>query len=223
MVKRHASASFGGAWVFPGGVLDADDETAAKACATLNSRTADATLGLESGGLAYFSAAVRELFEETGLLLADAEPTDADALRSCLLEGTQPWSRLVADNNIKLALERLYYVSYWITPAALPKRYSTRFFIAEYAGNARPLACGGEVLDCRWLSARRALEFADQGQIELHFPTRITLEGLARHANLGSLMQWASCRAKEGVACIFPDLPEREAVLEAVAKSDRRE
>ncbi len=223
MVKRHAASSFGGAWVFPGGVLDPDDETAARRCSNLDERTADETLGVEFGGLAYFSAAVRELFEETGLLLAESEPQDAQTLRSCLLDGSQSWSELVADRGIRLALRELYYVSFWITPVALPKRYSTRFFIAEYAGDRQPSACGGEVLDCRWLSARQALKFADEGQIELHFPTRITLEGLAKHADLPSLMHWASCQAGDGVPCIFPALPEKRAVLEAVAKSGRRE
>ncbi|MDJ0916721.1 MAG: NUDIX hydrolase [Woeseiaceae bacterium] len=222
MVKRHASSSFGGAWVFPGGVLDADDEAAAARCGALSAEAANETLAVDAGGLAYYSAAIRELFEETGILLADDETPDAPALRSSLLDGGRPWAEVVAERDIKLSLSALCYVSYWITPRTLPKRYSTRFFIAEYEGRTEPEACGGEVLDCRWLSARHALELADEGRIELHFPTRITLQGLAGHKTIQALMQWARCQANRGVPCIFPELPEERAVLEAVARGGQQ-
>ncbi|MDJ0759353.1 MAG: NUDIX hydrolase [Woeseiaceae bacterium] len=223
MVRRHASSSFGGAWVFPGGVLDNDDEAAAERCGSLSAETANATLAVDAGGLAYFSAAIRELFEETGILLADAETPDAATIRSDLLDGSRPWSELVAERDVKLSLPALCYISHWITPRVLPKRYSTRFFIAEYTGRAEPNACGGEVLDCRWLSAHRALELAERGHIELHLPTQITLQGLVRHKNVQTLMQWARCQADQGVPCIFPELPEERAVLEAVARGGRQE
>ncbi len=223
MVKRHASSSFGGAWVFPGGVLDNDDEAAAEHCGSLSADTANSTLAVHEGGLAYFSAAIRELFEETGILLADAETPDAETMRASLLDGSGSWSELVAERDIRLSLPALCYVSFWITPRMLPQRYSTRFFIAEYDGIAEPEACGGEVLDCRWLTAQRALELAEQGSIELHFPTQITLQGLACHKTVETLMQWARCQADQGVPCIFPELPEERAVLEAVARGGRQE
>lgn len=218
MVKRHAAASFGGAWVFPGGVVDSDDETVAAAGGTLSAQRANSMLGVESGGLGYFSAALRELFEETGVLLAESVPADIDALRSALLDGSQTWAGLVAQNDIALSLARLHYVSFWITPEALPKRYSTRFFAAEAPATATASACGGEVLDCRWLTARSALESAEEGSIKLHFPTRITLQALAEHASVRDMMRWARGCAVAGVPCIFPERPSRDAVLDAVAR-----
>ena len=112
-------------------------------------------------------------------------------LRSALLDGSQTWAGLVAQNDIALSLARLHYVSFWITPEALPKRYSTRFFAAEAPATATASACGGEVLDCRWLTARSALESAEEGSIKLHFPTRITLQALAEHASVRDMMRWA--------------------------------
>lgn len=218
MVKRHEASAFGGAWVFPGGVVDGDDEALASQHGTLSASTANSILGVDSGGLAYFSAALRELFEETGVLLANTPPTGLDALRSELLDGTHTWADLVAQHDIALALSDLHYVSFWITPEALPKRYSTRFFVAEAPTESFATACGGEVLDCRWLTAQRALESAEEGGIKLHFPTQITLQSLAKHANVSDLLRWARGCADAGVPCIFPAQPSRDAVLAAVGQ-----
>lgn len=218
MVKRHEASSFGGAWVFPGGVVDSDDELVAARQDALTTDAANSILGVESGGLGYFSAALRELFEETGVLLADPVPSDVGALRAGLLDGSRNWAELVAQHQIALRLSGLHYVSFWITPEALPKRYSTRFFVAEAPQTSVASACGGEVLDCRWLTARSALESAEQGGIKLHFPTRITLEALAEHGSVRDLLRWARGCAEAGVPCIFPERPSRDAVLDAVAK-----
>ena len=222
MVKRDQASSFGGAWVFPGGVIDADDERVASQHGALPAEKANAILDVESGGLAYFSAAIRELFEETGVLLADAVPSRLDTLRAALLDGTRTWAELIAQNDIRLGVADLHYVSFWITPPSLPKRYSTRFFVAEAPGTAAASACGGEVLDCRWLTARKALESAEKGNIRLHFPTQITLEVLAKHASIDDLMRWARGCADAGVPCIFPERANRDAVLEAAGRPGKR-
>ena len=218
MVKRHEASAFGGAWVFPGGVVDGDDELVGVEHGTLSAEVANAILGVESGGLGYFSAALRELFEETGVLLASPVPEGLDALRAGLLDGRRTWAELVAEHDIATGFSDLHYISFWITPKGLPKRYSTRFFVAEARGDASATACGGEVLDCRWLTARRALESAEEGSMRLHFPTQITLESLARHTSIADLMRWARGCADSGVPCIFPERPNRDAVLDAVGR-----
>ena len=81
MVKRHAGASFGAAYAFPGGVLDPEDRLIHEYCEGLSAEEADARLGVPHEALDYYSAAIRELFEESGVLLADVlsvtEPLDA--------------------------------------------------------------------------------------------------------------------------------------------------
>lgn len=220
MVKRDPRASFGGAFVFPGGVLDADDELIASEFGNLESARANRLLGLDAGGLAYYGAALRELFEETGVLLT-RPPIDSRAdLREGLLAGSLSWGDCLRPHGTSLELDRLHYVSYWITPETLPKRYSTRFFVTAAHDQTEATPCGREVHACRWVTAADALGAADDGEIQLHFPTRITLESLARHDSVASLLEWAQVCERRGVRCIFPTLPEKDAVLRAVAGDD---
>ena len=144
MIKRNAKTNFGGAWVFPGGKLDPVDEEIEinSFCSGLTDEMASQILNVKSGGLNYWIACIRECFEECGVLLAYRENGDlfgaSDAgeteilasYRDKLNRGEPVLLELCKQLNLKLAVDRLAYVSHWITPKMEMKRYSTRFFIA---------------------------------------------------------------------------------------------
>ena len=211
LMRRHERSAFGGAHAFPGGVLEDADALVGDHCAGITPDEANTLLGVDLG-LAYFSAAIRELFEESGVLLATVAErgVDLDAARDALNDGTLDWRSFVVDNEVQLHCAALHYFSFWITPEALPRRFSTRFFLAAMPEDQDAGHCGGELTDSCWLSANDALAAYRDGAISLHFPTIRTLEALAPHGTLEQLLEWAAARAREGVPCIFPEIEKRE-------------
>ena len=211
LVRRHERSAFGGAYAFPGGVLEDADRHVDDRCAGITAAAADALLDTQ-GALAYFSAAVRELFEESGVLLASGTSAVADleAARDALNDGTLDWQAFVRDNALRLHCDALHYFSFWITPEALPRRFSTRFFLALLPEGQDAAHCGGELTDSCWMSAQDALAASGAGSITLHFPTIRTLEVLGRCGTLEELVEWAARCAREGVRCIFPEIRERQ-------------
>ena len=155
MVRRHAASSFGASYAFPGGVLDSDDATVHEYCKGLGEADADRHLGVRANGLDYYSAAIRELFEESGVLLADLAAVDEDLgeVRDGLNCGAEDWSDFVTRNRLELRCDALHYFAHWITPRALSPRYSTRFFLAEMPAGQHAVHCGGELTDSCWLTA----------------------------------------------------------------------
>lgn len=210
LVQRHERSAFGGAHAFPGGVLEPADRRVYDHCDGVAAAEADALLDVD-GGLAYFSAAVRELFEESGVLLAAAGRGGLDlaAARDALNDGSLDWQVFVSENALRLRCDALHYFSFWITPEALPRRFSTRFFLAAMPDDQDAAHCGGELTDSCWMTAERALAASRDGSISLHFPTIRTLESLASHTTLDALLDWAAQRAREGVPCIFPEIEKR--------------
>lgn len=210
LVQRHRRSAFGGAHAFPGGVLEAADSRVYDHCVGVSAAEADALLNID-GGLAYFSAAVRELFEESGVLLAAVGRggIDLGAARDALNDSSLDWRTFVSENKLQLHCDALHYFSFWITPEALPRRFSTRFFLAAMPDDQAAAHCGVELTDSCWLRAADALAASHDGSISLHVPTLSTLEALARHRSLDELLDWAIACGKEGVPCIFPEIKKR--------------
>ena len=223
MVRRHAKSSFGAAYAFPGGVVDDDDAAVHEFCMGLSSRQADSRLGVKANGLDLYSAAIRELFEESGVLLASAEDLDEDicAVRDALNDGTERWSDFVTRNQLELQCDRLHYISHWITPINQPKRYSTRFFLAELPIGQTAMHCGGELTDSRWITAHDMLEAGREGVVELHFPTIKTLESIARHKTLEALVEWARSCVEWGVTSMVPAIIVRDGKQEVVLPGEK--
>jgi 8-oxo-dGTP pyrophosphatase MutT (NUDIX family) len=210
LVQRHERSAFGGAYAFPGGVLEHADARVANHCAGITPADADGLLNV-ADGVAWFSAAVRELFEESGVLLAEVGKPGVDlgAARDALNDGTLDWQTFVQQNSLQLQCDALHYFSFWITPEALPKRFATRFFLAAMPDGQDAAHCGGELTDSCWMTAQEALAAYRGGSIRLHFPTIRTLETLARYGTPDELIEWAASRARKGVPCIFPEIRER--------------
>lgn len=206
MVKRHERSAFGSAYAFPGGVLEPADSNVHGFCAGVTAGDADRQLDVDSGGLDYFSAAVRELFEESGVLLGNSGLSGQalDAARTALNDHSLDWDRFVAENDIVMPCDRLHYFSFWITPEGLPKRYSTRFFLTQLPAGQSARHCGGELTDSCWLPAAQVLDAYRNKTMRVHYPTRKTLERVAQFDSTDELLAWARRCGEKGVACDQP-------------------
>jgi glyoxylase-like metal-dependent hydrolase (beta-lactamase superfamily II)/8-oxo-dGTP pyrophosphatase MutT (NUDIX family) len=200
-----------GAWVFPGGIVDPGDAQAATCCAGLDEELANERLGVKSGALSYYVAAVRECFEESGLLFAaDARgeivPLDGDAAaalrawRGPLHRGERTMVELCNAFGLTLALDRLVYLSHWLTPLGRAKRFDTRFFIAAVPPTQTAEFDGTEMVEQLWLRPEEAL--ARAAELKLMTPTQTTLRLVGRHPNVDALLAWA--REPREIALIMP-------------------
>jgi 8-oxo-dGTP pyrophosphatase MutT (NUDIX family) len=224
LVRRHAKAAFGSTFAFPGGVLERVDATVHARCTGRHTDQADQLLNLDADGLDYYSAAARELFEEAGVLLADCT-VDGQVLhrrRHQLNAGEIDWPDFLAELGLGIRCDLLHYFSHWITPATLPRRYTTRFFAAKLPHGQ--VACHDhvELTDSRWMTARVALDTAARGEIELPFPTLRTLEAMAALASVDALLDWADDRARAGVQPIQPEMPNGDPRARPVIVGERR-
>jgi 8-oxo-dGTP pyrophosphatase MutT (NUDIX family) len=207
MERRHVETVFvGGAYVFPGGRVDPADSIDAAHCTDLDDERANRTLGLSAGGLAHYVAAIRECFEEAGVLLAydragglldlDAPDTQRrfEALRSDLNSGRTTIREIAEQENLRLATDRIVYWSHWITPIGEPRRYDTRFFIAH----APPGQSAGhddlELTSSAWVTPRDAIDRAHRGEWKIIFPTLMNLKALAAHPTAEAAMRWAAAQ-----------------------------
>lgn len=212
MVRRHAESAFGAAYAFPGGVIDPEDKLVHEYCTGLSTFDADAKLGVKSDGLDYYSAAIRELFEETGVLLGNVEQVDEDlvAARDALNDRSDNWADFVRRHSLMLDCGSLHYISHWVTPPSQPKRYSTRFFLAALPDGQWATHCGGELTESQWATAHDTLVAGREGRITLHYPTIKTLESVARHKTFDALMEWAESCADWGVTTMLPMIVKRD-------------
>jgi glyoxylase-like metal-dependent hydrolase (beta-lactamase superfamily II)/8-oxo-dGTP pyrophosphatase MutT (NUDIX family) len=214
MLKRHAGAAFlGGAYVFPGGALEpADAAPAMHACIDgVDDAGASARLGLAHGGLAYWAAAVRECFEEAGILIATGPDGAAlagervqslAAHRLALHAGTLSFDALLRTTSLRIPASSLAYFQHWITPPKRTRRYDTRFFLAAAPAHQEGAHDDVEIVGSAWMTPREALARADSDEIEVAFATRIVLGLLARHDSIEAAMAWA--RAADDIPCIRP-------------------
>jgi len=206
-VKRRSGDAFGDAWTFPGGVLDDDEHIARTCCCGLTESEANSILGVEEGGLDYFSTAVRELFEETGVLLVHGtiDPS-VDSARRALISGDAGWTTFLESNGLTVACDSLDYFSHWITPTVLPKRWTTRFFLGELPAGQEAEPDGMEVIQSIWLTADEALGHARDGRGKLPYPTRKTLESFAGLDSIDAFRKWARQRRDSRIRAIQPDI-----------------
>lgn len=214
MLQRSASSEFlANAYVFPGGRVDAKDSSQILyKSSKLSPAQADKILKTDNS-LSYFIAAIRESFEEAGILFADAPDTDLtsgsayDALQADRLKlNTQEMSfeEFVLKYNLSLLTDHLYYFAHWITPLEVPKRYDTRFFVAKLPENQLVIHDNKEISDSIWISPKTALKQAQQGSIQLIFPTIKNLEKLCQFSNADELILY--CQSNTDIPTIMPTI-----------------
>jgi 8-oxo-dGTP pyrophosphatase MutT (NUDIX family) len=221
MVRRSAGMAFGAsAWVFPGGkVAAADADPAWDALSGGNYSHSERSIRI---------AAAREVFEESGLLLAvhvDGRPVsvaDVERFGPRRAEVEADPSRfmaLIREANLRLILDRLVPFAHWITPEFEPRRYDTHFFLVAAPAGQQARHDGREAVDHVWLPPQDLLQRRLRGEAKLMFPTRLNLEKLAKSSTAADAERAASA-AK--VVTVSPVVVERNGarVLQIPAEAD---
>ncbi len=194
MVKRAAAVRFmGGAYVFPGGRVDAEDAAPDVPC-DLDAAACAARLAADepAKARALHVAALRECVEESGIVLAAGEVRDGAGarLRAALEGGARPsLASLLAREGLTLACSALMPWSRWVTPRQETKRFDARFFLARAPESAASAVHdGGETVASEWLRPADAVARALAGEIVLAPPTWRTLAEIASATSVASLL-----------------------------------
>lgn len=213
LLRRKTSMAFAaGMYVFPGGGVDARDGDADLAWAG-PTRVAwaaplEATPDLAAS---LVCAAVRETFEESGVLLAgpdtatvvdDTTGDDWEADRLALLDRSLAFAEMLRRRGLVLRADLLRAWAHWITPEVEPRRYDTRFFVAALPPGQRTRDVGGEADRVAWLRPADALDRFHRGELQLLPPTATTLSELATLPSADAVLAAADSRV------VQPILPE---------------
>ena len=203
MLQRNLRSVFvAGMHVFPGGAVDPSDRDPAMEpwCKGRTDAHASAELGLPAGGLAFWVAAIREAFEEAGILLAYTPQGELvrfddplvinrfDDHRNAIDHGRRAMIEMCRREELVLAVDAMHYIAHWITPVGPPRRYDTRFFVARAPEAQRPLHDDRETIAHCWMRPLDALMAHRRGELEMIRPTLHTLETLSHHADVDSLL-----------------------------------
>lgn len=203
LMKRHGlSDVLGGAYVFPGGKVDAADADLDMAAhldqplQTLHTGLAEADINETTAGALYV-AALREAFEECGVLFAQGHAAQPATQAAALLRGGLGFNAVLTQMALRLQTRSILPWSRWITPtqpSVMNKRFDTRFFVAAVPSDQVARHDNFETTESIWLSPREALQQYWAGQIELAPPQIMSLAHLARHSAVGSVL--AAARAQ---------------------------
>ena len=202
LVRRNDSIAFlGGAHVFPGGRVDPSDHShdliggvrpQADPYIAITARMPDVPA---EAAIGHYVAAVRELFEEAGVLLAQpltaASVERLTAARRDLLAGRITFADIIRREQLQLALDELAYFAHWVTPEIEIRRFDTRFFIARAPQGQTPIHDEGETTHSEWVEPAIAIERCRAGVISLPPPTWTTLQTLARFDSIDAVFDWA--------------------------------
>jgi 8-oxo-dGTP pyrophosphatase MutT (NUDIX family)/ketosteroid isomerase-like protein len=200
MAERSGGADFqGGAYVFPGGRVEHDDADLAGRCAPMSARDLErlAAEGMsEAQALGCWVAAIRELFEEVGVLLAyrDGKPLDFSDSRvverfRAHREGDAAFRDVVEREDLTLATDRLRYFSRFVTPPYAPKRFDTRFLIADAPEDQLPAHDAFELVSGEWLTAAQAIAAYHSRDRQIVPPTLQNLLEIAEATSTDALLK----------------------------------
>jgi 8-oxo-dGTP pyrophosphatase MutT (NUDIX family) len=203
LVRRHDKVAFmGGAYVFPGGRVDEADRTFGEAHA-------------------FHAAAIRELFEEAGILLARPRSAEAinfqnpetavrfSAYRRALAQGTTSLREVMDREELVPDLDALQLFAHWITPEIEIKRFDTRFFVTVVPPEQHAVHDDRETTHGEWMDPAQAVERCRGDEIALPPPTWTTLRALARFDAVDHVLEWARGRT---VVSVQPGFIQNEQV-----------
>lgn len=202
MVERHHQIDFvPGALVFPGGKTGKEDSNPAWAahCDGFDS---------DPDHLALRICAIREAFEESGVLLARpaarrgvgrplavaADTAPIVGLREAIDKGEASFLETISGAGLVLALDALVRFAHWITPQGMPKRFDTHFYIAETPAEQLAACDGREAVDACWIKPADALADNEAGRRKIIFPTRLNVELLAQSSSVKDAIAAAAAR-----------------------------
>ena len=209
MLERHIQSDFaGGAYVFPGGKLDPADADPALAGIVDGWEALAARMEADPELVrALAVCAIRETFEEAGVLLArhdDGTPVHLDDprwedLRGALAARELTAGDLAKETGIRYAADLLRFWQRWITPVFAPKRYDTRFFVAVMPEGQTPLHDDVETTDSTWVRPADAIARGRSGELVIIFPTRMTLESFGGLETTAAALDASSARSTQPV------------------------
>lgn len=212
MVVRHQQIDFAsGALVFPGGKTNAHDHDPEIR------QFCTGTENISDEDLAVRVAAIRETYEESGILLAHQKGS-ADIVPGEVLKGLKHYRKELVGGTINildflkaesltLAIDRLTLFAHWITPEIMPKRFDTYFFLAEAPDDHLGVHDGSESVDSLWISPKQALAENDAGKHIIIFPTRMNVQKLGRSATLAEAITTAE---NSEIFTVLPKVENRE-------------
>ena len=233
LMQRNLNSDFvGGAYVFPGGAVDPADADAdvADRCPDLDDAEASRRLGLAVGGLAFWVAAIRESFEEAGVLLARhadgrrldlSDPGAAERFaghRDDVDNERRTIAEIAVQEDLHLDVGQLHYFSRWITPLGAHRRYDTRFFVCAAPEGQEVVEDSRELIGTQWLTPAEALGRHDAGDITMIFPTVRTLVALSRFDRADAVLDHA--RAQSRVEGILPTISDGDDGMRIVLPGD---
>ncbi|MDQ2677497.1 MAG: hypothetical protein M3Y51_02040 [Actinomycetota bacterium] len=233
MLRRNLNSDFvGGAYVFPGGGVDPGDSDRALERVTQGRTDADASrlVGVERGGLAFWVAAIRESFEEAGVLLARGgdgsvvsfeDPPVAERFevhRRAVDTAQRTLLEVCHEESLQLDVGSMHYFSRWITPLGAPRRYDTRFFVAAAPDGQVALHDDREVIATTWLTPAQALADHESGKMTMIFPTVRTMVALSRFDRAEDVLAHAADQAE--VNPILPMLRDEGGGVRLVLPGD---
>ena len=195
VVRHHKIDSFSGALVFPGGKVDKGDTHD-----SVRTRI-DGADGLDDWEFSMRVAAVREAYEECGVLLARDEHTgklvDAaklkamEPIRDALNRNELTIGELLEKSGLRLAADLLTPFAHWITPNIMPKRFDTRFYLAAAPEDHLAIHDGSESVDSVWIRPADAMAESEAGTKMIIFPTRMNVLKLGRSSNIAHAIETA--------------------------------
>ncbi|MGE0410180.1 MAG: NUDIX hydrolase [Amphiplicatus sp.] len=209
MIERHADLGFaGGALVFPGGRIDPGDHDPrwARCADGLDPRLAPAQI-----------AAVREAFEETGVLLAREGAALIDGPRAAGLASWRPlvaaddgkFLEMIAGQGLRLACDGLRLFAHWVASPRLRRRFDTLFFAARCPADHAALADGSEATEALWIAPHNAIEARRSRARKVIFPTARNLELLGVSGSVDEVFAFA---ARRPIPAITADIETRDGV-----------
>ena len=218
MVKRHHQIDFaGGALVFPGGKTHAGDHDPAWI-----DHIATADTGPEQRALRI--AAIREAYEETGILMARHAGGEhfqgslaAAEARDEIARDSRSFLDLVASLRLRLDLDAPAVFARWITPTMMPKRFDTWFYIAHAPADQLALCDGHETVDAEWIAPAEALRLGEAGERTVIFPTRMNLKLLAEATSATDAISRATSRP---LVTVLPKVVERDGARSLIIPED---
>lgn len=207
MLKRHIESDFvGGAYVYPGGKVDEADRHAdvEEVCEGLTGSAANAKMKVESGALGVWIAAVRECFEEAGVLLAKDSSGEHVSFsdpavnkrfsqhKNKVYKGEKRLVDVCREENLVLQLDEIHYFSHWITPPSAPKRFDTHFFVAAAPSEQEALHDDIETVANCWIRPIDAINMYKNEEMFMVFPTIKHLLLLSEFDTVDAVMDFAA-------------------------------
>ena len=212
MMERHANTAFaGGMWVFPGGAVDNQDDANyfSSSSTTRKDKKISTIMGINTGGLTYCLAAIRETFEEAGVLLSlnrkDQSPLDITAesverfqrYRDQLNADEIDLKTIFENESLVPDVEKIHYIARWITPLGSPRRFDARFFVAKMPSLQIPMHDKKELVNSRWMSPGELIDKAANKEMVLMSPTLRMIKSLAEFDSTDQVIESAASNLKD--------------------------